>query len=112
MLGFNPDDTVGRHDFDRLLARATPAVKHAITVVPVLDHQTLLVGRAAHTAEPGTVAEVLLDMAGIGRRHRFDHWAHDAQWSIRLGVRQALANLAMRITVDLQEALDLRRELV
>jgi hypothetical protein len=102
VLGFHSDDAVGRHNLDGLFARTTPAVKNTISVVPILNHQTLLVRRAAHAAEPGAVAEVLLDMTRIRRKHRFDHGAHDAQWSIRLGVRQALADLAMRIAVDLQ----------
>jgi hypothetical protein len=101
VLGFDADDAVGRHNFNRLFARTAPAVKDAITVVPILHDQTLLVRRAAHTAEPRTVAEVLLDMTRIRRRHWFDHGAHNAQWSNRFGVRQALANLAMRIAMDL-----------
>jgi hypothetical protein len=89
VLGLNSDDAVRRHDLDRFFARATPAVKDAISVVPVLDHQALLVRRAAHAAEPGSVAKVLLDVTRIRGKHRLDHWAHDAQRSIRLGVRQA-----------------------
>jgi hypothetical protein len=87
-------------------------VENAIAVVPILNHKALLIRRAAHTAEPGTVAQVLLDVTRIRRRDPFDHWAHDAQWSFRLGIRQPLASHAMRIAVDLQQALDLRRELV
>jgi hypothetical protein len=89
MLWFDSDDAVGRHNLDGLFARATPAVKDTIAVVPVLDHQALLVRRAAHAAEAGSVAKVLLDVTRIRGKHRLDHWAHDAQRSIRLGVRQA-----------------------